>query len=43
MSELFIKRPVMTTLVMLGLFLFGVVACQIFVMWSSLSPSKCIT
>ena len=26
MSELFIKRPVMTTLVMLGLFLFGVVA-----------------
>jgi len=28
MSELFIKRPVMTTLVMLGLFLFGVVAYQ---------------
>ncbi len=26
MSELFIRRPVMTTLVMLGLFLFGVVA-----------------
>jgi HAE1 family hydrophobic/amphiphilic exporter-1 len=26
MSELFIKRPVMTTLVMIGLFLFGVVA-----------------
>jgi HAE1 family hydrophobic/amphiphilic exporter-1 len=26
MSELFIKRPVMTTLVMVGLFLFGVVA-----------------
>src|SRR3954468_10044533 len=26
MSELFIKRPVMTTLVMIGLFLFGIVA-----------------
>ena len=26
MSEIFIRRPVMTTLVMLGLFLFGVVA-----------------
>ena len=26
MSKLFIERPVMTTLVMLGLFLFGIVA-----------------